>query len=214
MDVKYASGSERIAAEAARRRTFAIISHPDAGKTTLTEQLLLLGGAIRLAGQVKARGEARRARSDWMKIEQERGISVTTAVMTFEYEGAVFNLLDTPGHEDFSEDTYRTLTAADSAVMVIDAAKGIESQTRKLFEVCRLRDIPIMTFINKLDRESRDPFELLDEIADQLQLECAPMDWPAESGLNFRGVFDLERSEFVKFAAGEPRSRDLSFLSD
>ncbi len=146
------------ASEAAKRRTFAIISHPDAGKTTLTEHLLLLGGAIRAAGAVKARGEARRARSDWMKIEQERGISVTSAVMTFEYAGAVFNLLDTPGHEDFSEDTYRTLTAADSAVMVIDAAKGIESQTRKLFEVCRLRDIPIMTFINKMDREARDPF--------------------------------------------------------
>src|SRR5215467_14449556 len=139
------------AAQAERRRSFAIISHPDAGKTTLTEQLLLLGGAIRLAGQVKARGEARRARSDWMRIEQERGISVTTAVMTFEFEDAVFNLLDTPGHEDFSEDTYRTLTAVDSAVMVIDAAKGIESQTRKLFEICRLRDIPIMTFINKMD---------------------------------------------------------------
>ncbi len=173
------------AAQAARRRTFAIISHPDAGKTTLTEQLLLLGGAIRLAGQVKARGEARRARSDWMKIEQERGISVTTAVMTFEFEDTVFNLLDTPGHEDFSEDTYRTLTAADSAVMVIDAAKGIEAQTRKLFEVCRLRDIPIITFINKMDREARDPFELIDEIADQLQLECAPMSWPAGSGLQF-----------------------------
>src|SRR5256885_5727137 len=184
------------AAEAARRRTFAIISHPDAGKTTLTEQLLLLGGAIRLAGQVKARGEARRARSDWMKIEQERGISVTTAVMTFEFEGAVFNLLDTPGHEDFSEDTYRTLTAADSAVMVIDAAKGIESQTRKLFEVCRLRDIPIMTFIDKLDRESRDPFELLDEIADQLQLETAPMMWPAGMGLNFKCVLDFATNDF------------------
>ena len=214
MDIKYTAGAQRIAAETARRRTFAIISHPDAGKTTLTEQLLLLGGAIRLAGQVKARGEARRARSDWMKIEQERGISVTTAVMTFEFEGAVFNLLDTPGHEDFSEDTYRTLTAADSAVMVIDAAKGIESQTRKLFEVCRLRDIPIMTFINKLDRESRDPFELLDEIADQLQLECAPLNWPAESGLNFRGVFDLERDDFVQFATGEPREQDISFLPD
>ena len=191
--------------QAARRRTFAIISHPDAGKTTLTEQLLLLGGAIRLAGQVKARGEARRARSDWMKIEQERGISVTTAVMTFEFEDAVFNLLDTPGHEDFSEDTYRTLTAADSAVMVIDAAKGIEAQTRKLFEVCRLRDIPIMTFINKLDRESRDPFELIDEIADQLQLECAPLDWPAGSGLNFHGVYDFARDDFVRFERDEPR---------
>src|SRR5688500_6270113 len=179
------------AAQAARRRTFAIISHPDAGKTTLTEQLLLLGGAIRLAGQVKARGDARRARSDWMKIEQERGISVTTAVMTFEFEDAVFNLLDTPGHEDFSEDTYRTLTAADSAVMVLDAAKGIESQTRKLFEVCRLRDIPIITFVNKMDRETRDPFELMDEIADQLQLECAAMNWPAGAGGTFQGIYDF-----------------------
>ena len=201
-------------AQAKRRRTFAIISHPDAGKTTLTEQLLLLGGAIRLAGQVKARGEARRARSDWMRIEQERGISVTTAVMTFEFEDAVFNLLDTPGHEDFSEDTYRTLTAVDSAFMVIDAAKGIETQTRKLFEICRLRDIPIMTFINKMDREARDPFELVDEIADQLQLECAAMDWPAGSGLNFHGVFDLFTDEFVKFGLGEPRMKDLSALPD
>jgi peptide chain release factor 3 len=149
---------------AATRRTFAIISHPDAGKTTLTEKLLLFGGAIRLAGQVKARGERRRARSDWMAIEQARGISVTSSVMTFDYAGATFNLLDTPGHEDFSEDTYRTLTAVDSAVMVIDAAKGIETQTRKLFEVCRLRDMPITTFINKLDREGQDPFNLLDEI--------------------------------------------------
>jgi peptide chain release factor 3 len=187
------------ATEAARRRTFAIISHPDAGKTTLTEHLLLLGGAIRAAGQVKARGEARRAKSDWMKIEQERGISVTSAVMTFEYGGAIFNLLDTPGHEDFSEDTYRTLTAADSAVMVIDAAKGIEAQTRKLFEVCRLRDIPIMTFVNKMDREARDPFELLDEIADQLQLDVAPMTWPAGMGLNFRGTYDLYTGDFAVF---------------
>ena len=202
------------AAQAERRRTFAIISHPDAGKTTLTEQLLLLGGAIRLAGQVKARGEARRARSDWMKIEQERGISVVTSVMTFEYEGVVFNLLDTPGHEDFSEDTYRTLTAADSAVMVIDAAKGIESQTRKLFEVCRLRDIPIVTFINKMDREARDSFELLDEIADQLQLECAAMNWPAGSGLNFHGVHDLAKDEFVRFAQGGPRTKDFTFLPE
>jgi len=191
------------AREAARRRSFAIISHPDAGKTTLTEHLLLLGGAIRAAGQVKARGEARRARSDWMKIEQERGISVTSAVMTFEYAGDVFNLLDTPGHEDFSEDTYRTLTAADSAVMVIDAARGIESQTRKLFEVCRLRDIPIMTFVNKMDREARDSLELLDEISDQLQLECAPMVWPAGMGLNFRGIFDFARDEFLRFGSNE-----------
>lgn len=189
--------------EARRRRTFAIISHPDAGKTTLTEHLLLLGGAIHAAGRVKARGEARRAKSDWMKIEQERGISVTSAVMTFEYRGAVFNLLDTPGHEDFSEDTYRTLTAADSAVMVIDAAKGIESQTRKLFEVCRLRDIPIMTFVNKMDREARDPFELLDEISDQLQIETAPMMWPVGMGLNFKGVYNLVADVFVPFGTDE-----------
>ena len=198
-----------LAAQAARRRSFAIISHPDAGKTTLTEQLLLLGGAIRLAGQVKARGEARRARSDWMKIEQERGISVTTAVMTFEFEDTVFNLLDTPGHEDFSEDTYRTLTAADSAVMVIDAAKGIEAQTRKLFEVCRLRDIPIITFINKMDREARDPFELIDEIADQLQLECAPMNWPSGSGLNFHGVYELESHRFIPFEGRSGKTESL-----
>src|SRR5258705_4203027 len=199
-----ASADSMPAREAARRRTFAISSHPDAGKTTLTEQLLLLGGAIRLAGQVKARGEARRARSDWMKIEQERGISVTTAVMTFEFEDSVFNLLDTPGHEDFSEDTYRTLTAADSAVMVIDAAKGIETQTRKLFEVCRLRDIPIITFINKMDREARDPLELLDEISDQLQLECAPMVWPVGMGLNFKGTIDLYTDEFSPFGGEAP----------
>jgi peptide chain release factor 3 len=198
------------AAQAARRRTFAIISHPDAGKTTLTENLLLLGGAIRAAGQVKARGEARRARSDWMKIEQERGISVTSAVMTFEFGNAVFNLLDTPGHEDFSEDTYRTLTAADSAVMVLDAAKGIESQTRKLFEVCRLRDIPIMTFINKMDREARDPFELLDEIADQLQLETAPIVWPVGMGINFRGVYDLYADAFVPFEKEKGTGNGLS----
>jgi peptide chain release factor 3 len=192
--------SRTPASEAARRRTFAIISHPDAGKTTLTEHILLLGGAIHAAGRVKARGEARRAKSDWMRIEQERGISVTSAVMTFEYRDAVFNLLDTPGHEDFSEDTYRTLTAADSAVMVIDAARGIETQTRKLFEVCRLRDIPIMTFVNKMDREARDSFELLDEISDQLQLETAPMVWPAGMGQNFKGVHDLMTDTFLPFA--------------
>jgi peptide chain release factor 3 len=205
MNANPVQSNKTPAAQAARRRTFAIISHPDAGKTTLTEQLLLLGGAIRMAGQVKARGAARRARSDWMKIEQERGISVTSAVMTFEFENIVLNLLDTPGHEDFSEDTYRTLTAADSAVMVIDAAKGIEAQTLKLFEVCRLRDIPIMTFVNKMDRESRDPYELIDEIADKLQLECVPMNWPCGSGLNFRGVFDLKSQEFLPFK--EPRTR-------
>ena len=192
--------ADRTPAEAAaRRRTFAIISHPDAGKTTLTEHLLLMGGAIHLAGEVKAKGDRRRARSDWMKIEQERGISVTTAVMTFEYQGQVFNLLDTPGHEDFSEDTYRTLTAADSAIMVIDAAKGIESQTRKLFEVCRMRDIPIITYVNKMDREARDPFSLIDEIADQLQLHVTPAMWPAGSGLNFRGAMHFQSNKFLPF---------------
>ena len=180
-----------LSEEVARRRTFAIISHPDAGKTTLTEKLLLFGGAIHVAGAVKARGEARRARSDWMKIEQQRGISVTTSVMHFEYGGAVFNLLDTPGHEDFSEDTYRTLTAVDSAVMVIDAAKGIEARTRKLFEVCRLRDIPIITFINKMDRESRDTFDLLDEIEKTLALDTTPMTWPVGRGRDFMGTFDV-----------------------
>src|SRR5271167_3805069 len=163
-----------LAAEVERRRTFAIISHPDAGKTTLTEKLLLFGGAIQLAGQVKAKRDRRSTRSDWMAIERERGISVVTSVMTFEYDGRVFNLLDTPGHEDFSEDTYRTLTAVDSAVMVIDGAKGIEPRTRKLFEVCRLRDIPIITFINKMDRDSRDPFDLIDEIEKTLALDTAP----------------------------------------
>lgn len=191
--------SSPLALEAARRRTFAIISHPDAGKTTLTEHLLLAGGAIRAAGAVRARGETRRARSDWMKIEQERGISVTASVMTFDHDGLMYNLLDTPGHEDFSEDTYRTLTAADAAVMVLDAAKGIEPQTLKLFEVCRLRDIPILTFINKMDREALDPFELLDEIAGKLALDPAPLYWPAGSGLRFRGVLDLRADSFIPY---------------
>jgi peptide chain release factor 3 len=181
----------------AKRRTFAIIAHPDAGKTTLTEKLLLFGGAIQLAGAVKARGDRRRARSDWMKVERERGISVTTSVMTFDFEDCTFNLLDTPGHEDFSEDTYRTLTAVDSAVMVIDAAKGIETQTRKLFEVCRLRDVPITTFINKMDREGRDPFELLDEIAHDLQLEIVPASWPIGMGREFRGCYDLFADQLI-----------------
>src|SRR3979411_965286 len=181
-----------LAAEVQRRRTFAIISHPDAGKTTLTEKLLLFGGAIQLAGQVKAKRDRRATRSDWMAVERERGISVVTSVMTFEYDGRVFNLLDTPGHEDFSEDTYRTLTAVDSAVMVIDAAKGIEARTRKLFEVCRLRDIPIITFINKMDRESRDTFELLDEIEKTLALDTTPMTWPVGRGRDFLGTYDIE----------------------
>ncbi len=188
------------AAEAARRRTFAIISHPDAGKTTLTENLLLTAGAIRLAGAVRARGEQRRTRSDWMKIERERGISVSASVMTFEHDGLMMNLLDTPGHEDFSEDTYRTLTAADAAVMVLDAAKGIEPQTLKLFEVCRLRDIPILTFINKMDREAQDPFALLDEIASKLALDPAPLFWPAGSGSRFKGMVDLKAQRFLPFS--------------
>jgi peptide chain release factor 3 len=179
------------ATEAARRRTFAIISHPDAGKTTLTETLLLAGGAIHLAGAGAARGQARRTKSDWMKIERERGISVSSSVMMFEHDGLVFNLLDTPGHEDFSEDTYRTLTAADSAIMVLDAAKGIEPQTLKLFEVCRLRSVPIITFINKVDREGQTPFELLDEVADRLALDVTPMNWPAGMGGTFEGIYDL-----------------------
>jgi len=190
-----------LASEVARRRTFAIISHPDAGKTTLTEKLLLFGGAINLAGQVKAKGERRNTRSDWMKIERERGISVVTSVMTFEFEGLVFNLLDTPGHEDFSEDTYRTLTAVDSAVMVIDAAKGIEARTRKLFEVCRLRDIPIITFINKMDRESRDTFELMDEIEKTLALDTTPMTWPVGRGRDFLGTYDV-RSGGIRLLEG------------
>jgi peptide chain release factor 3 len=186
-----ASALSVLATEVERRRTFAIISHPDAGKTTLTEKLLLFGGAIQLAGQVKAKRDRRTTRSDWMAIERERGISVVTSVMTFEYDGRVFNLLDTPGHEDFSEDTYRTLTAVDSAVMVIDAAKGIEARTRKLFEVCRLRDIPIITFINKMDRESRDPFDLIDEIEKTLALDTAPITWPVGRGRDFVGTIDV-----------------------
>ncbi len=193
----------KAAIEAPRRRVFAIISHPDAGKTTLTENMLHSAGAIHLAGQVAARGEARRTKSDWMKIEQERGISVSSSVMTFEHKDLIFNLLDTPGHEDFSEDTYRTLTAADSAVMVLDAAKGIEPQTLKLFEVCRLRDIPIITFVNKFDREAREAFDTLAEIEDKLALDVRPMQWPAASGRRFRGVADLRSNEFLKFIRSE-----------
>lgn len=188
--------------EIAKRRTFAIISHPDAGKTTLTEKLLLFGGAIHLAGAVKARKGGQSARSDWMSIEQQRGISVTASVMTFEYDDHTVNLLDTPGHKDFSEDTYRTLTAVDSAVMVLDGAKGIEEQTFKLFEVCRLRDTPIITFINKMDREAREPFELLDEIESKLALNVCPMTWPIGMGDRFRGCFDLRTGTLQLFEAG------------
>ncbi len=189
--------SSSLTREIERRRTFAIIAHPDAGKTTLTEKLLLFGGAIQLAGAVRARGEQRRARSDWMKVERERGISVTASVMSFDYADKSFNLVDTPGHEDFSEDTYRTLTAVDSAVMVIDGAKGIESQTRKLFEVCRLRDVPIITFVNKMDRESRDPFDLIGEIEETLALDVAPASWPIGSGADFKGCYDLLRDRLI-----------------
>jgi len=199
-----------IETEVARRRTFAIISHPDAGKTTLTEKLLLMGGAIQAAGAVKARGDARRARSDWMKVEQERGISVTASAMTFEWGGYTFNLVDTPGHQDFSEDTYRTLTAVDAAVMVIDAAKGIEEQTRKLFEVCRLRDIPIVTFINKLDREGREPFELMDQIEQELALDVTPASWPIGMGRDFLGSYDLRKDRLMLMQRSKQTLSDYS----
>lgn len=187
------------APEYKRRRTFAIISHPDAGKTTITEKLLLFGGAIQLAGSVKGRKAARHATSDWMEMEKERGISVTTSVMQFEHNDSIINLLDTPGHEDFSEDTYRTLTAVDSALMVIDVAKGVEDRTIKLMEVCRLRDTPILTFINKLDREGREPIELLDEVESVLKIECAPMTWPIGMGKRFKGVYQLYKDEILLF---------------
>ena len=189
--------------EVARRRTFAIISHPDAGKTTLTEKLLLFGGAIQLAGTVKGRKAARHATSDWMRLEQQRGISVTSSVMQFPYAGRVINLLDTPGHEDFSEDTYRTLTAVDSALMVIDCAKGVEERTIKLMEVCRLRDTPIMTFINKLDREGREPLTLLDEIEKVLGIGCAPVTWPIGMGRDLRGIYHLLEDRIYVYQPAE-----------
>ncbi len=190
-----------LAAAAARRRTFAIISHPDAGKTTLTEKLLLFGGAIQLAGTVKGRKAARHATSDWMELEKQRGISVTSSVMQFPYKDRIVNLLDTPGHEDFSEDTYRTLTAVDSALMVIDSAKGVEERTIKLLDVCRLRDTPIFTFINKLDRESRAPIDLLDEIETVLKIRCAPVTWPIGSGKRFKGVYHISNDCVHLFSA-------------
>lgn len=188
--------------EIEKRRTFAIISHPDAGKTTLTEKLLLYGGAIRLAGSVKARKASRHAVSDWMEIEKQRGISVTSSVMQFNYDGYCINILDTPGHQDFSEDTYRTLMAADSAVMVIDAAKGVEDQTKKLFHVCSLRGIPVFTFVNKMDRESRDPFELMEEIENVLGIKSYPMNWPIGSGADFRGVYERHENTIQVFNGG------------
>ncbi|MEK7850331.1 MAG: peptide chain release factor 3, partial [Deltaproteobacteria bacterium] len=182
------------------RRTFAIISHPDAGKTTMTEKLLLFGGAIQMAGAVKAKKASRHATSDWMEIEKQRGISVTSSVMKFNYGSREINLLDTPGHQDFSEDTYRTLTAVDSVLMIIDSAKGVESQTKKLLEVCRLRNTPIMTFINKLDREGRDPLDLLDDIEKNLGIDCCPMTWPIGMGKRFKGTYNLYRQELHLFS--------------
>ena len=191
--------------EIKRRRTFAIISHPDAGKTTLTEKFLLYGGAINQAGVVKGKKNARAATSDWMEIEKQRGISVTSSVMQFQYEGFCINILDTPGHQDFSEDTYRTLMAADSAVMVIDAAKGVEPQTRKLFKVCALRDIPIFTFINKMDRDARDPFELCEELEQELGIATCPINWPIGSGKEFQGVYDLKQHKIIHFISNDQR---------
>ena len=189
--------------EVDRRKTFAIIAHPDAGKTTLTEKLLLFGGAIQMAGEVKARGARRRARSDWMKVEQERGISVASSVMSFEYDKHMFNLLDTPGHEDFSEDTYRTLTAVDSALMVIDGAKGVEDRTIKLMRVCRLRDTPIFSFVNKMDRDIRDPIDLLDEIEAVLKIQGAPINWPIGMGAEFKGVYNLYTDTIHQYTPGK-----------
>ena len=191
--------------EIERRRTFGIISHPDAGKTTLTEKLLLFGGAIQMAGAIKARKASHHATSDWMTMEQERGISVTTSVMKFNFEGYEVNLLDTPGHQDFSEDTYRVLTAVDSALMVIDNAKGVETQTKKLMEVCRMRNTPIMTFINKLDREGMEPLDILADIEETLQIECAPMSWPIGMGKGFKGVYNLYKKELHIFTPGQER---------
>ena len=198
-----------------RRRTFGIISHPDAGKTTLTEKLLLYGGAIQMAGAVKARKASRHATSDWMSIEKDRGISVTTSVMKFNYRGYEINLLDTPGHQDFSEDTYRVLTAVDSALMVIDSARGVEPQTEKLMEVCRMRNTPIITFINKLDRDGMAPLDVLGDIEDKLQIECAPLSWPIGMGKRFRGVYNLFRKELQLFVAGqETRETDRLVFKD
>ncbi len=204
--------STTVATEAARRRTFAIISHPDAGKTTLTEKLLLFGGAIQMAGSVKGRKAARHATSDWMALEKERGISVTSSVMQFPYEGRIVNLLDTPGHADFGEDTYRVLTAVDSALMVIDVAKGVEERTIKLMEVCRMRDTPIMTFINKLDREGKDPIELLDEVETVLGIQCAPVTWPIGMGKRLKGVVHLISGEVHLYEQGRNFTRQDSTI--
>ena len=199
---------ESFEKEINRRRTFAIISHPDAGKTTLTEKFLLYGGAINLAGSVKGKATARHAVSDWMEIEKERGISVTSSVLQFEYDGFCINILDTPGHQDFSEDTYRTLMAADSAVMVIDASKGVEAQTRKLFKVCVMRKIPIFTFINKMDRDANDTFALLDEIEKELGIATCPVNWPIGSGKRFKGVYDRKEGCVITFSDTEKGTKE------
>ena len=193
-----------------QRRTFAIISHPDAGKTTLTEKLLLFGGAIQLAGSVKARKAAKYATSDWMELERQRGISVTTSVMQFPYRGYIINLLDTPGHEDFSEDTYRTLTAVDSALMVIDASKGVEPRTIKLLEICRARNMPVMTYINKMDRDTREPLELIDEIENILKIKCAPITWPIGMGKHFKGVYHLLEKKLYYYEPGKNAEKQQS----
>ena len=198
--------------EIKKRRTFAIISHPDAGKTTLTEKFLLYGGAIRLAGSVKARKASKHAVSDWMEIEKQRGISVTSSVMQFNYKNHCINILDTPGHQDFSEDTYRTLMAADSAVMVVDAAKGVEDQTRKLFQVCALREIPIFTFINKMDREARDPFELLDDIENELGIKTYPLNWPIGSGKEFKGIYERDNKRIIAFNGGDHGQKEVEAI--
>ncbi len=207
--------SSKYSKEIAKRRTFGIISHPDAGKTTLTEKLLLFGGAIQMAGAVKSRKTALHATSDWMAIEKERGISVTTSVMKFHYRDFEINLLDTPGHQDFSEDTYRVLTAVDSALMVIDSAKGVETQTTKLMEVCRMRNTPIMTFINKLDREGMEPLDILADIEDKLQIECAPLSWPIGMGKGFKGVYDLRNHQITLFKPSQDtRPEDCVVVKD
>ena len=195
--------------EIEKRRTFAIISHPDAGKTTLTEKFLLYGGAINLAGSVKGKATARHAVSDWMEIEKERGISVTSSVLQFHYDGYCINILDTPGHQDFSEDTYRTLMAADSAVMVIDGSKGVEAQTRKLFKVCVMRHIPIFTFINKMDRDANDTFDLLDEIEKELGIATCPINWPIGSGKKFRGVYDRNTEKILTFSDTQKGTKEV-----
>ena len=202
--------ASQLRREIERRRTFAIISHPDAGKTTLTEKLLLYGGAIRQAGAVRARRVDRHATSDWLALEKQRGISVSSSVMTFEHEGLRVNILDTPGHHDFSEDTYRTLTAADSAVMLIDAAKGVEPQTRKLFKVCRMRGIPIFTFVNKMDRHGRDPLDIMGEIEDVLGMDVVPANWPVGAGSDFRGIYDLLERRLILFSGLHPIRRAIS----